>query len=107
MPASYRKVVSEKPRRKRNSYPEAMLAAELAGVKPDTAYRVCAGKKTSEKVTVALRMARRILKEEWSKDIETARKKVHGLKAVQQRIRQEEAQRRMARARTEGDGEAA
>jgi len=99
----YTKAVSEKPRKKRNFYPEAILAAELAGVKPDTAYRVCAGKKRSQKVEVALRIARRLLKAEWSQDIDVARKKVQGLNAIQQRIRQEEARERMAR-KASGDG---
>jgi hypothetical protein len=91
MPTRYRKAASEEAQpirqpRKVKSYPELRMAAEIAGVSYWMAYKVRRGKAQSEKVELALKMARERLRAEESEARKTAREQLRGLKAQQRKL---------------------
>ena len=90
MPTKYRKTVSErKPKeKKRGRYPELRLAAEIAGVSHWTVYKVLDGSTQSQKVKLALEMARGQLRAKKRDELKTARKELRRLKAEQRKLQQ-------------------
>ena len=104
MPTKYRKVASERkpenPKRTVKRYPELRLAAEIAGVSYWTAYKVKRGQAQSEKVSLALEIARERLKEQRAQERKVARQKLRELRAEEKKIVR--AQRQIVRALDRG-----
>jgi predicted RNA-binding protein with RPS1 domain len=114
MSMGYRRVASEdgeaqpiRQKRKVKSRPEVRLAAEIAGVGYSMAYKVLRGKTQSEKVELALKMARERLWQQREEAREAVRRqREEARKAAREQLRelwaQEKqivrAQRRLARA---------
>lgn len=89
MATKYRKGASEHPQpkvRKIKRYPELALAAEIAGVSYWMAYGVRRGRNQSEKVKIALQMAREQLRQRKAEEQKDARKRLRELKAEQRKI---------------------
>jgi hypothetical protein len=100
MSTTYRKVASEegatqqvRHKRKVKSYPELRMAAEIAGVKYWTAYKVRVGKTQSEKVELALKIARDRLHTEKMEAQKVARKqRAEAKRAARKQLRELRAQ---------------
>jgi hypothetical protein len=89
MPTKYRKAVSERPpecQQRRKAYPELSLAAEIAGVSYWMAYKVRRGKAQSEKVELAIKMARERLRLQRLEEKKVARKQLRELRAQEKKL---------------------
>jgi predicted transcriptional regulator len=100
MSMGYRRVASEdgeaqpiRQKRKVKSRPEVRLAAEIAGVGYSMAYKVLRGKTQSEKVELALTMARERLRQQRAQALDAARQqRAEARIAARQRLRELRAQ---------------
>jgi hypothetical protein len=93
MPTKYKKTASEdcearpiQERRKVKSYPELRMAADIAGVSYWMAYKVRRGKAQSEKVELALKMARERLRLQRAEVRKVAREQLRELKAEERKL---------------------
>ena len=89
MPTKYRKAAPERPpeyQRQRRVYPELPLAAEIAGVSYWMAYKVRRGKAQSEKVELAIKVARERLRVQNAEEKKAARQQLRDLRAQERKL---------------------
>lgn len=84
MPDKYRKSASKGGKIKR--YPELFLAAQIAGVSYWMAYAVRRKRAQSQKVEIALQMAREQLRQQKAEEQKAARQQIRELKAEQKKL---------------------
>jgi hypothetical protein len=83
-------------KRQLKSRPEVRLAAEIAGVGYSMAYKVLRGKSQSEKVELALTLARERIRQQRAEARKAAREQLRQLKATQKKLQRVLARRRAA-----------